>query len=132
MSERLVLVDSSAWIKYLLSEQGPTARLVETLLSDHRVAINAVIRVELLTGAKDEAQYAEMEDAFGGLHFLEMTDAVWRRAEHLRFELRKVGYLVPLPDMLIACCALIHNCSMLHADRHFDRIAHATTLKIHR
>ncbi len=132
MNERLVLVDSSAWINYLLNQQESIARLVETLLADHRVAINAVIRVELLTGAKDETQYSEMEGAFGGLHFLEMTDAAWRRTERLRFELRKAGHLVPLADVLIACCALSHNCSLLHADRHFDRIAHATTLRVHR
>jgi len=132
MNERLVLVDSSAWINYLVNQRGSIARFLETLLVDHRVAINAVIRAELLTGAKDEVQYTEMEDAFGGLHFLEMTEVVWRRAERLRFELRKVGHLVPLPDVLIAFCALVHNCSVLHADRHFDRIARATALKIHR
>ena len=132
MNERLVLVDSSAWISYLLNSKTPIAHSVEALLEDHQVAINSVIRLELLTGAKDLRQYVEMEDSFGGLHFLEMTQAVWSRAEHLRFELRKGGHLVPLPDVLIACSALVYNCALLHADRHFDRIAQAAPLKTHR
>ena len=132
MSERLVLVDSSVWVSYLLGQKESPAHSVERLLLDHRVAVNAVIRVELLTGAKDEAQYAELEDAFKGLHFLELTDAVWRRAERLRFELRRAGCLIPLPDVLIACCALVYHCELLHSDRHFDRIAGSTAVKIHR
>jgi len=132
MNEKLVLVDSSAWISYLLNQKESVGRSVEGLLADHRVAINPVIRVELLTGAKNEVQYSRMEDAFEGLHLLEMTDAVWRRAEKVRFQLGKAGQLIPLPDVLIACSALVHHCSVLHVDRHFDRIAHATALKIYR
>ena len=132
MREKLVLIDSSAWISYLLDQKESVARSVEGLLEDHRAAINQVIRVELLTGAKNEVQYSQMEDSFEGLHSLEMTDEVWRRSEKVRFHLRKAGHLIPLPDILIACTALVHNCSLLHVDRHFDRIARATGLRIHR
>jgi len=96
------------------------------------VAINPVVRAELLTGAKDEKQYAELENDFEGLHELELIDAVWRRAERMRFELRRAGHLVPLPDVLIACCAIVYDCELMHADRDFDRIAHVAALKIHR
>lgn len=132
MSERLVLVDSSVWITHLLGRGAAQTHAISDLLLDNRVAINAVIRLELLTGAQDETQYAELEGTLDGLHFLELTAAVWRRAERLRFQLRRQGTVVPLPDAVIACCALIYNCELLHADRHFDRIARATALKIHR
>lgn len=131
MSERLVLVDSSVWITHLLGRSGAHAHAARDLLLDNRIAINAVIRLELLTGACDETQYAELEGALDGLHFLELTAAVWRRAERLRFQLKRQGHIVPLPDVVIASCALIYNCELLHADRHFDRIAHATALRIH-
>lgn len=131
MSERLVLVDSSVWIAHLLGRSGAQAHAMEDLLLDNRVAINAIVRLELLTGARDETQYAELEGTLDGLHFLELTAAVWRRAERLRFQLRRQEMMIPLPDAVIACCALIYHCELLHADRHFDRIAHATALKIH-
>ena len=131
MSERLVLIDSSAWINYLLGQKVAHARSVDKLLLAHRGAVNAIIRVELLTGARDEKQYAELEDALDGLHFLELTSAVWRRAERLRFRLKRAGHVIPLPDVVIACSALIHDCELLHADHHFDRIAQSIPLKIH-
>lgn len=130
MREAIVLVDSSAWIGYFLNHR--VAQDVGRLLRAHRVAINAIIRVELLTGAKDEAHYAALDETLDGLHQLELTPAVWRRAERVRFDLRRAGHLVPLPDVIIACCALAYDCPVLHLDRHFEQIAHATALNIYR
>ena len=128
MSEKLVLIDSSAWIPHLLAQRRSP---VERLLLDNRVAINAVIRIELLTGARDETQYAQLEGSLDGLHTLDLTVSVWKRAERLRFQLSRQGMLIPLPDIVIACCALIYDCALLHADHHFDRIVQAAGLKIY-
>jgi len=76
MSERLVLIDSSAWIVYLNGRNPAYARSIGELLEDHRVGVNPVVRIELLTGARDERQYAQLEDALEGLHSLELTDAI--------------------------------------------------------
>lgn len=132
MSSRLVLADSSAWVSHLTGQGNAASAAIGELLRAHRVAVNEVIRLELLTGAKDEAQYAELDDELRGLHLLPISVAVWGRAERLRFELRRKGHIVPVPDVLIASCALLHDCELLHADRHFDVIARLTPLKIHR
>lgn len=129
MSKRLILVDSSAWIAHLTQPTAARAHPVEELLKADRVAINAVIRVEILTGARHEAQYAALEDALMGCQVLPLTDAVWRRAERLRFQLRQAGTLVPLPDVVIACCALVYDCGLLHTDKHFQLIARHAPLK---
>lgn len=131
MSNRLVLVDSSAWINYLAGQRVTASESIATLLSIHRIAINDVIRVEVLSGAANEAQYGELSDQLEGLHKLPLTDAVWRRAERVRFELRQKGHLAPVPDLLIACCAVLHDCELLHADRHFEMIARAMPLTLH-
>ena len=131
MSDRLVLADSSAWVSHFTGQGHRASAAISELLRAHRVAVNEVIRVELLTGAKDEAQYAELDDALRGLHLLPITGAVWGRAERLRFELRRKGHVVPVADALIASCALLYDCELLHADRHFDLIARLTPLRIH-
>ena len=131
MSSRLVLADSSAWVGYLGRQRSTSSEGIGELLHSHRVAVNDVVRMEVLTGALNEAQYAELADTFQGLHVLPLTDAVWRRAERLRFELRQKGHLIPIPDVLMACCALLYDCELLHADRHFDAIARLTPLRIH-
>ena len=116
-----------------MTGQGHAASVtIGELLSAHRVAVNEVVRVEVLTGAKDEAQYAELADALRGLHALPISGAMWGRAERLRFELRRKGHAVPVPDVLVAACALLYDCELLHADRHFDAIARLAPLRIHR
>ncbi|MBI4355929.1 MAG: PIN domain-containing protein [Candidatus Omnitrophica bacterium] len=131
MSRQLVLADTSVWVAHLTGRHTAVTNALQELLSAHRVAVNAVIRLELLTGARDEAQYAELDDALGGLHAVELTEAVWRQAERLRFDLRRRGRLIPALDVLIASCAMAYDCAVLHADRHFDFIARSAPLTIH-
>ena len=132
MSSRLVLADTSAWISHLTGQGQRASAAMGELLRAHRVAVNEIIRLEVLTGAKDEAQYAELDDGLRGVHLLPISGAVWGRAERLRLELRRRGHLVPVPDALIASCALLYDCEVLHADRHFDMMARLTPLRIHR
>ncbi len=132
MSRRLVLIDSSVWISRFTHQTGDFSRALDDLLLTERAAINPVIRVEVLTGALHEAQYAELDDALKGLHALPISDDVWRQAERVRFQLRRIGRLIPLPDVLIASCAMVHGCELLHADRHFDLMARTIPLKIYR
>ena len=132
MSSRLVLADSSAWVTHLTGQRAALATAMTDLLNANRIVVNDVIRCEILTGALNESQYAELADALQGLPMLPLTDSVWRRAERLRFKLRCHGALIPLPDVLIACCALVHDCEVLHSDRYFDVMARTASLKIHR
>ncbi len=131
MSNRLVVADSSVWVGHLAGQGGAASDVLVELLRLHRIAVNEVIRLEVLTGARDDTQYAALTDAFQGLHPLPITGAVWRRAERLRYALRRKGHRIPLPDALIAACALMYDCELLHADRHYDVIARATPLRIH-
>lgn len=131
MSRRLVLIDSSTWISHFSQTPTRASHAIDNLLRRHLAAVNPVIRLELLTGAVHEAQYAELEEALQGLHVLPISDAVWRRAERLRFQLRQTGHLIPVPDMLIACCAMVFDCELLHADRHFTLMARAAPLRVY-
>lgn len=133
MSERLVLIDSSAWIAHLGGHSGRVSSVVKRLLEPaQRAAINAVIRIEVLTGAIDDAQYVQLEDELRGVKNLMLTEPVWRLAERTRFVLRKRGHLISVPDIVIASCAMVYSCELLHSDHHFEVIARHAPLKIHR
>ena len=132
MNSRAVLVDSSAWINYWTGKKGGAWESLDKLLQDHRVATNEIIRLEILTGARDETQYAGLADQFEGLHFLTLSGIIWKHAERLRFDLRHKGCLIPTADALIASCAIVHGCELLHADRHFDQVNRQAPLKIFR
>ena len=132
MSNPLVLVDSSIWIGYLSAGMARAAHTLDHLLDEHRVAINPVIRMEVLSGAATDTQYAELADRFNGLHLLPISDAIWKRAERMKFQLQRTGHTIPLPDVLIASCAIVYHCELLHLDKHFDAIARVAPLKISR
>ncbi len=130
MNRSLVLADSSAWVSHLTESGGSISEIISTLLDADRVVINEVVRLEVLTGARDEAQYTELSDMFLGLPLLSVSGVVWSKAERLRYELRRKGHVVPVPDVVIASCALVYDCELLHVDRHFDLIARMVSLRI--
>lgn len=132
MNKRLVLVDSSVWVSYFLGQFPARSEILEDLLEKHGVAINPIIRVELLTGALNDDQYVELEESLQGLHALPLSPAVWRQAERLRYQLRRAGHLIPLTDVLIACSAILYNCELFHLDRHFEIISRSAPLRIFR
>jgi predicted nucleic acid-binding protein len=133
MSESLVLIDSSAWIASLTGQPvAVTQEVSETLIPSQRAAINEIIRLELLTGARDDGHFAELQEQLFGVHLLPITESVWRLAERTRFALRKKGLLASVPDIVIASCAIVYGCELLHCDKHFDRIARHVPLKIYK
>jgi len=128
----LVLVDSSAWVEFFLdASPSPTHPLLQ-LGEEKRIATNALIRVEVLTGARDETNYKFLEQRLQELHELPLTEEVWQQAAHLRWALRRRGLNLPTVDVVIATCAMAHECEVLHADRHFALIARHTPLKVYK
>lgn len=133
MSEPLVLVDSSAWIASLIGQPpGVSQEIGGVLIPAQRAAINEIIRLEVLTGAQDEAHFTDLQEQLFGIHLLPVTDGVWQLAERTRFMLRRKGLRTSVPDILIASCAMVYGCELLHLDDHFDLIAKHAPLKIYR
>ena len=128
----MVLVDSSAWIEFFLHFQHEPTHPLHALGEEQRLATNWVIRVEILTGVKDEVAYAQLDKELRALRQLPLTEDVWERAARLRWELRRRGVRVAVPDMVIACCAIEYECELFHLDHHFDVIAHHAPLKLYR
>jgi predicted nucleic acid-binding protein len=105
---------------------------LDKLLAEHRAAINAVIRVEVLTGSRDETQYAALDEQLRGIHVLPLTESVWRLTGRLRFQLKRSGHTMTVADVVIASCAMIHNAELLHRDEHFNIIARHNPLKLYK
>lgn len=133
MSEPLVLIDSSAWIASLVGQPtGMAHEIGSALIPAQRAAINEIIRLEILTGAQDEAHFMDLQEQLFGIHFLPVTDDVWQLAERTRFMLRRKGLRASVPDILIASCAMVYGCELLHLDERFDLIAKHAPLRIYK
>ena len=133
MSEPLVLIDSSAWIASLVGQPtGISHEISSVLIPAQRAAINELIRLEVLTGARDEAHFTELQEQLSGIHLLPVTDDVWQLAERTRFVLRRKGLRTSVPDIVIASCAMVYGCELFHLDEHFGLIAKHVPLQIYK
>jgi hypothetical protein len=131
MSNSLVLIDTSVWILALRKPPSSVVKdEVEHLLAENRVAIVPMIRLELLGGTKSLDEFNRLKSRLDALHQIPASEANWEAAVRLSFRLRQQGKVIPYTDILIGSAAIITNCTLLHADRHFDLMAEDTDLKV--
>ena len=131
MSDRLILVDTSAWITYLRSETGAEPYPLHGLGQNDFLATNSLIRVELLSGAADEGDYRVLEHQLSMLRDVALNESVWAYAARLRWTLCRKGLTIPVADIVIASSAIVQGCEMLYEDRHFDLIAKHAPLRVY-
>ena len=130
MSNNLVLIDTSVWILALRKSPLPVVKdEVEHLLAENRVAIASMIRLELLGGTKSVNEFNRLKSRLDALHQIPTDEANWEIATQLSFRLRQQGKVIPYTDILIGAAAILANCLLLHADKHFDLMAEDTDLK---
>lgn len=130
VTDKLTLVDSSAWILALRRDYDITARKkLEDLLIRNRVAIIGIICLELLGGVRTKKEFERLQKRLEALYTIPLLRLEWNNAAELAFKLRRKGKTIPYTDILIGSVALHHNLNLLHADRHFDLIAEETGLK---
>jgi len=123
-SDRLSLIDTSAWILALRKGKKERARSeVGRLIEKNLAAITGIVKLELLCGTRTKSEYKELKEDLEALIQLEITGNTWDRASQLAYSLRRKGVTVPSADVLIAAVAMENGCNLLHADHHFDLIA---------
>lgn len=119
-----VLVDTSLWVHQLRGRGDATQRTrVEALLLQGDAAWCPVVRLELWRGIGNAHERRTLERYRQVLPDYAITDAVWERAITLADRARRAGATVPLPDLLIFCCARQHRLGLAHDDAHFEQLA---------
>ena len=102
---------------------------IEELLLESDVAINGMIELELLGGARSEKEYNRLKNRLEALYYVEADRPLWYLASKIAFDLKRKGMSIPYPDIFIAASALKEGIVLIHADSHFDLIAEHTDLK---
>ncbi len=124
------LIDTSVWIRAdRKGHQDVTVRLQELLVAGN-VWICWPIRAELLIGVRTPERWTILDEQLASLEQVAITESTWTRAARLGHELARKGQSVPLPDLLIAATALLHNLTLWSVDSDFKRIAAITPLKL--
>lgn len=127
----MILIDTSVWLFALRRDFHPVIKeRVEKMLVTDKVAINGIVQIELLGGAKSQKEYDRLFQRLDSLYHIEADRSLWNRASKLAFELRQKGITVPYADIFIASSALKEDTLLVHADSHFDLIADHSDLKV--
>jgi hypothetical protein len=129
----VILVDSSAWVEFLCATGSPAhLRLRSALQKQTELASTDVIVMEILAGARDEADRDRLRRLLYGLEFLAVDGPDdYERAADL-YRLCRSGGETPrkLTDCLIAAVAIRSDAELLCADADFLAIARHAPLRL--
>jgi predicted nucleic acid-binding protein len=128
----VILADSSAWIDFLRGSGSPTHLRLVKALRDAEVASTDVVVMEVLAGARDEADRVRLRRLLYGNDFFTVEGpADYERAARLYRHCRAGGQTPrKLSDCLIAAVAIRNDVEVLSLDADFAVIARHSTLRL--
>lgn len=129
----MILVDSSAWVEFLRATGSPAHLGLRAALQEEvELASTDVVVMEILAGARDEADRERLRRLLYGLDFLAVDGpADYERAAELYRLCRGRGETPrKLTDCLIAAVAIRNDAELLCADADFLTIARHAPLRL--
>lgn len=121
MAATPVLADSSFYIDCLRKGQDPL-RILAITAGTRDLAICPVIRCEVARGIRVPKIRQRLTQAWDVMINVPTDARLWQNAEQKLWELDRQGVVLPLTDVVIACCAIRVGALVLTFDRHFHEI----------
>lgn len=119
--ERSVLIDSNVYIDLLRQNRDPLKELLGRF--DHtEIACCGIVKAEVLRGMKVPRLRDRLAEFFSITEMVGTSAALWDEIWALAWRLDRSGRILPLTDIVIACCAKKIGASVMTNDRHFDAI----------
>lgn len=117
----MLIVDSSVWIDFFAGRELPhVQRLDAALLSDEEIGVPDIVRLEILSGVRENAALRKITANLNALSRLSARDADWDEAAALYRTCRKNGTTIrSVVDCLIARLAIREGALLLAHDRDF-------------
>jgi predicted nucleic acid-binding protein len=117
----MLLVDSAFYISRL--REGTDVRLLlEPWSRAGRLCSCGPIRAEVLRGIRHADLKRDLEEFFSLNLDIPTDDRLWREVAELAWLLDRRGTVLPLTDLVIACCALNAAATVISPDPHFDDV----------
>ena len=127
MAASPVLVDSSFYIGCLREGRDPL-RLLALTAAVRDLAVCGVVRCEVGRGLKVPSVRASFNAFWDVMLNVPTDNRLWSRAEQTLWELDRKGMVLPLTDVVIACCARRIGAVVLTQDKHFNGIPGLVTI----
>ena len=118
----MVVIDTSAWIKYLRDPDSESGRVTDSLLLGREVVMVGMVLAEVLQGARTRRELDILRDRLTALRFLHTDQETWISVGELALHLRERGAMIPITDLIIAAVAMRHNEPVYTLDDHFQRV----------
>jgi predicted nucleic acid-binding protein len=121
MAARPVLVDSSYYIRLAREGRDPLRELA-VVAAQRDLVVCGVVRCEVSRGLRSKSRLKAFQRAWDVMRFVPTDHRLWIEAEHTLWELDRSGVVLPLTDVVIACCARRVDGLVLTFDQHFEAI----------
>ena len=130
----MIVVDSSVWIANLRGADSEAVRKLYAFAAsdDDQILVGDLVLLEVLQGARDEAQAARIEQNLRQFPVMPMLDGrLAVRAAYNYRSLRGRGITVRKTiDMIIGTFCIEGGHTLLHDDRDFDPMAQHLGLQV--
>jgi len=121
MAASPVLVDSSFYIRLLRRGQDPLRALALTAAA-RDLAVCGVVRCEVARGLRERRVLKRFQDFWDVMICVPTDERIWNSVEDTLWQLDRKGLTLPLPDVIIGCCARQIGAVVLATDAHFGLI----------
>ena len=116
-----VLIDSSWYIRLMRTGRSPLSEL-QPMSSVRDLATCGVVRCEVGRGIADPNLLRKFQARWDVMLYVPTDNRLWVEVETLAWEMDRLGKILPLQDLVIACCARRINAVVLTFDGHFAEI----------
>ena len=121
MAASPVLVDSSWYIGMARRGLHPLRELRPiSLVRD--IATCGIVRAEVARGIREPGLLRKFQAAWDAMQYVPTDNALWADVEQTAWQLDRSGCVLPLSDIVIACCARRIRAVVLTFDGHFQSI----------
>lgn len=119
--ERPVLIDSNVYIDLLRSRLDPVVEIGRRYELEDIVCCG-VVKAEVLRGLKGPRLLDALQRFFAVTQMVATSASLWDEAWQLAWELDRKGRVLPLQDVVIACCARRAGAAVMTRDAHFRQV----------
>jgi predicted nucleic acid-binding protein len=128
----VIVVDSSVWINKFRGIQTEAVRTLSELDDDASILVGDIILLELLQGARTDAQARRIERLMRAFAFERMLDRELSVVAARNFRtLRGLGFTIRTSvDLIIATFCIEHGHALLQDDRDFLPMARHLGLRL--
>ncbi len=128
----MIVVDSSVWIANLRGQTSQAVAKLQAIEDPDAILVGDRILLEVLQGARSEANAARIERAMRQFLIESMLDdgLAARAATHYRLMREQGATVRKTVDLVIATFCLERGHVLLHDDRDFDAMAAHLALRV--